>query len=287
MFEKVLFPTDFSEYAKKNLECVGEIPGVREVTLLHVVDATHPSKLGWTHGPHIENAKIRLKEQKEYLENLGLKAKVKVDVITEGDIPRAILETAGKEKVNLIVTGARGRSLVQGLLLGSVSLNVLRHAKTHVLVMHYKLIESFDEKPLEKFCLRIFSKVLCPTDFSEPSMAALSFVKGLKGIGEVVLEHVVHMGEAEEEIEANVKEAKKRLEDIGREFSSAGLKVKTHVHVGSPPEEICSVAEEEDVSLVAMGRHGKGWLRELLLGSTTQDVARNGKRPLLLVYHPP
>ncbi|MEK6978402.1 MAG: universal stress protein [Candidatus Hydrothermarchaeota archaeon] len=285
MFEKVLFPTDFSEHAQKNLECIGEIPGVREVTLLHVVDATHPSKLGWTHGPEIENAKIRLEEQKKRLESLGLKAGVKVDVITEGDIPRAILETADKEKASLIVMGARGRSRIQGLLLGSVSLNILRHARTHVLILRYNLA-------LERFCPRIISKVLCPTDFSEPSEAALSFVKDLEGVGEVVLVHVVHRGETEEEIEANVKEAKKRLEDIGREASSAGLKVKTHVHVGSPPEEICSVAEEEDISLVAMGRHGKGWLRELLLGSTTHDVARNVKRPFLLVhtgdpYQPP
>ncbi len=58
MFEKILFPADFSEYAQKTLECIGEIPGIKELMLLHVVDATHPSKRGWTHGPHIENAKI-------------------------------------------------------------------------------------------------------------------------------------------------------------------------------------------------------------------------------------
>ncbi|MFZ2412297.1 MAG: universal stress protein, partial [Candidatus Methanoperedens sp.] len=68
MFEKVLFPTDFSEYAQKTLECIGEIPGIKELMLLHVVDATHPSKHGWTHGPHIENAKILMEEKKEYLE---------------------------------------------------------------------------------------------------------------------------------------------------------------------------------------------------------------------------
>lgn len=283
MFEKVLFPMDFSEYAQKNLECVGEIPGVKEVMLLHVVDATHPSKRGWTHGPHIENARIRLEEQKERLEVLGLKARVKVDVITEGDISRAILETADKENVSLIVLGARGKGVIQDLLLGSVPTNVLRHAKTNVLIMRYKLTESFDGKTLEKFCMRIFSKVLYPTDFSMPAGAALSFIKGMKGIDEAVLMHVVSKGETEEEIEANVREAKKKLEEINKEFGGAGLKVKNHVHVGSPPEEINSAAEEEDVSLIAMSRHGKGWFRELLVGSTTCSVVRNAKRPVLVV----
>ena len=97
MFEKVLFPTDFSEYAQKTLECIGEIPGIKELMLLHIVDATHPSKRGWTHGPHIENAKILMEEKKEYIESLGLKVKTKVDVITVGEVYREILENAEKE----------------------------------------------------------------------------------------------------------------------------------------------------------------------------------------------
>ena len=46
MFEKVLFPTDFSEYAQKTLGYIGEVPEVKEVMLLRMVDATHPSKSG-------------------------------------------------------------------------------------------------------------------------------------------------------------------------------------------------------------------------------------------------
>ena len=53
--------------------------------LLHVVDATHPSKHGWIHGPHVEDAKLRLQEHKEHLDSLGLDVKTNVDVITEGN----------------------------------------------------------------------------------------------------------------------------------------------------------------------------------------------------------
>ena len=54
MFEKVLFPTDFSEYAKKTLNCIGEIAGTKEAVLLHLVNAMHPSKRGLAQSPHIE-----------------------------------------------------------------------------------------------------------------------------------------------------------------------------------------------------------------------------------------
>ncbi len=283
MFEKVLFPTDFSANAHKTLECIGEIPGVKEVVLLHVVDATHPSKHGWIHGPHVEDAKIRLEEYKEHLESLGLKITSKVDIITAGDISQSILETAEKENVSLIALNAHGKSLIKGLLLGSVPLSVMRHAKTDVLLMRYKLAESLEGEKLEKFCEKIFSKVFYPTDFSEPALEALSFVKNLKGVEEIGLVHVVTKGETEEEIEANVQEAKKMLENIKDELSGADFKVRDYVRVGNPAEEICSVAEDEDASLIAMSSHGKGWFKELLLGHTTFDVIKNTKRPVLVV----
>ena len=167
MFEKVLFATDLSEYAQKTLECIGEIPGVKEVVVLHVVDATHPSKHGWLHGQHIEDARIHLEEHKEHLESIGLKVKTKVEVITEGGVSHSILETVAEEKVSLVVMNAHGKSLIKGLLLGSVALDILRHAKTDVLLMRYKLVESLEGEKLQKFCDKIFSKVVYPTDFSE------------------------------------------------------------------------------------------------------------------------
>jgi len=283
MFEKVLVPTDFSEYAQKTLECIGEIPGIKELMLLHIVDATHPSKHGWTHGPHIENTKILMDEKKRYLENLGLKVKTKVDVITEGEVYREILRTAENEKVSLIVMGARGKSRIKDLLLGSVSTKVVRHAKTNLLIMRYKLVEDLEGLKHEKFCPMIFSKVLLPTDFSEFAGETISFIKSIKDVKEIDLLNVVSKGETEEEIDENVNEAKNILGDIKEELGRAGFMVKDHVRVGNIPEEIISTAEDEDISLIAMSPHGKGWFKELLVGSTTWAVVRRANRPVLVV----
>ena len=283
MFEKVLLPTDFSEYAQKTLECIGEIPGIKELMLLHIVDATHPSKRGWTHGPHIENAKILMEEKKEYLESIGLKVKVKVEVITIGEVYRTILENAEKKKHSLLLMGARGKSPIKDLLLGSISTNIVRHAKTNILIMRYRLVEELEGVKHEKFCPMIFSKVLLPTDFSDPAGKTISFMKEIKDIKEIDLLNVVSKGETEEEIEENVTEAKSNLVNIKGELVRAGLNVIDHVRVGNVPEEIISTAEDNDVSLIAMSTHGKGWLRELLIGSTTCAVVRRANRPVLVV----
>lgn len=281
MYKKVLFPTDFSESVKKTIECIGDIPGVKEVLLLHIIDATHPSKHGWIHGQHIEDAKIRLGEQKEHLENLGLKVDAKVETITYGNVSDAILKTADDEKVSLIVMNAKGNSLIKGLLLGSTSLEVIRHSKTHVLLMRHKLVEGLEGEKFERFCPRLLSKVLCPTDFSEPAEDMLSFIKNLDGIQEIVLVHVVTKGETTEEIDTNIEEAKKKLDVIKENF--ADYKVENHVRIGHPAEEICSLAEEEDVSIIVMSSHGKSWLKELMLGDTTFNVIKTAKRPVLVV----
>ena len=176
MFEKVLVALDFSSYSQKILDRVPEIPGIREVVFLHVVDATHPSRRGWTHGPHIENAKILMDEKKEALEKHGLKVTIHVDVIvnviTQGTIAQSILEIADKENVSLIVMGARGINPIQELLLGSVSSTVLRDAGMSVLIIRDTslLSTTVSDRPL-------FSSVLVPTDFSRPSDDVISRFK--------------------------------------------------------------------------------------------------------------
>jgi len=288
MFEKVLVALDFSVHSQKILDHIREIPGIQEVVLLHVVDATRPSRLGWTHGPHIENAKILMAEKKEALENIGLKVNTNDDVIvnaiTQGTISHAILETAETENVSLIVVGARGINLIQELLLGSVSSFVLRHAKTNVLIMHYAPV-SADRKAAshDPSSRKLFSKVLVPTDFSQSASDASAFVKTIPGIKEIVFLHVVNRGESQQEIDNYVKEAQSRFEDMKKEFIGAGVDVKIHVRVGDPTEMILSVANENDVSLIAMSAYGTDWLREMLLGSTTFTVVRRTKRPVLVI----
>ncbi|MDO8725439.1 MAG: universal stress protein [Candidatus Methanoperedens sp.] len=186
---------------------------------------------------------------------------MKIEVITGSDVSHSIIEILNKEKTTLVVMGAHGKSLIEGILLGSVATDVLRYGKTHVLIMRHKFGERHGDKKHEKLFPDVFSKVLLPIDFSEPSIETLSLVKDMKGI----------------------KEAKKRLEDIAKDFRSEGIKVKTHALAGSPSESIISLAEEENVSLIIISTLGKGMFRELLLGGTARDVVRRTNRSVLAI----
>ena len=287
MFEKVLFPTDFSAYAKKTLECVAGFPGARDVILFHVVEEARSPRGGGEIGDTFYRAGENfLKEEKRYLENLSQNLRVTTAVKESSDTAGAIIETAGEKGVSLIVIGARGNSLVGGILLGSVSMAILRRSTTSVLIMRYKIIEQMKVKTYEMFCPMIFFRVLCPVDFSMYSDRSIALAGATPGIGEVILLHVVSQGETEAEIEDAVQKAKGQIEEIRSSLAAQGIKVRTIVRTGNPNFEIMRIADEEDVSVIWMSSHGKGWFRELLLGSTAHTVAMNAKRPVIIIRKP-
>ena len=66
-----------------------------------------------------------------------------------------------------------------------------------------------------------------------------------------------------------------------KELIDTGADIKLHVGAGDPTEMILSVADEEDVSLIAMSAFGLDRISEILLGSTTFTVVRRTKKPVL------
>jgi len=284
MFGKVLLPTDFSPDSQRVLEYVKDLPGVQEVVLLHIIDATRPSLRGWEHGPKIENAKILMEENRQVLEKGGTPARVVVetlvDPITQGTVTLAILNKAEACDVSLIMIGARGRNAIREILLGSVSAGVVRSARTPVLLMRFPPgAAAIEKRP------RLFSRILVPVDFSDLSRNAFSHIPHSPAPDNVILLHVVDKGESEEEIQAAVRDAKKNLEAMEKDPALAGLSVTSRVHVGYPPDEIIATADREDVTLILMSPQGEGWTRELrtlFLGSTTNAVVRRAARPVLI-----
>jgi nucleotide-binding universal stress UspA family protein len=288
MFENVLVALDFSQYSQKILDRIGEIPGIQEVVLLHVVDATRPARLDWVHGhPQIQNIRILLDEKKKLLEQRGLRVRLRLDVIvnavTQGTIANAILEIAETEEVSLIVIGARGINPIQELLLGSVSSSVIRYATTNVLIMHFPQTSADTKASTVTSYPRLFSKVLVPTDFSRSASDAAACLRTIPGIEEIILLHVVDRAESDQDIDVYIKAAEKRLEDVKKEFIDTGVNVKLHVGAGDPTEMILSVADDENVSLITMSAFGLDWIRTLVLGSTTFTVVRKTKKPVLII----
>jgi nucleotide-binding universal stress UspA family protein len=279
MFEKVLIPTDFSKHARKVIECVGKIPGVKEIVLLSVISRSVITRV-WDPVAELKEVEKKLNEEKKIIAAPGIDVKIRAVSVLEGEVAKVIQRIAEEEKVSLVAMGARGKSRIERVFLGSVLRGVLRLGDTHLLVMLYKVLENGN---LEKHCARILARVLFPTDFSQPAEVALSFFKNIQGIGELILLNVVSTDETEEEINANVVAATQKVNEIARELSKGGLKVTPKVIVGHPVEEIRSLAEKEDVSLIAICSRGAVAIKKSRIRSTTYDVANSATRPILIL----
>lgn len=64
------------------------------------------------------------------------------------------------------------------------------------------------------------------------------------------------------------------------------LQVDNQVCYGIPEEEICRLIKERGAQMVVMGTQGRGFVREIFLGSVSHGVLRNSSVPVLLLPMP-
>ena len=285
MFKKVLFPTDFSEPAKSELNCITCIPGIREIILLHVIKQyAIPMGAETVESLEAQVAEIYLNEAKNYVTALNPDIRVTLQDTTSPDIPHAILETAETRKVDLIIIHAYLKGLMAGLLRSSVPTEVLcRISKTNIMIMPNKLVGALTGKTFEKFCPMIFSRILCPTNLSEYSVRTTALAGTMKGVGEIILLHAVQKSEDGSIHEDAVKIAELRINAICEDLIPQGIKARTIVVTGRPETEIPRVANQEDVSLIWMRAAAKGCLHDFFFGSMVHDVVMNATRPVIVI----
>jgi nucleotide-binding universal stress UspA family protein/GNAT superfamily N-acetyltransferase len=287
MFVKTLLPTDFSPDASAAVSCLGQVPGIVEVVLLHVlVLPLEKGTPGWE--PSLEEARTaearrRLQEQEQVLAAAGIRARTHLEVIRRGNVASAILKAAEEEKVSAIAMGARGLSPLRRYLLGSVSSAVLQDARCHVLLFRHLPVHDDGVDP--RFCRLLLSRILCPVDFSKPSYELMEAVKEQPGSGEVVLVHVVPRGVSLPGQGGGMERVEASLRDLSVRVDGSRKGVRTQVRTGDPVREILSAAEETDASLILIPRYGrKDYMKSIAIGRTAAAVAAGAGRPVLVRF---
>ena len=131
----------------------------------------------------------------------------------------------------------------------------------------------------------MYAKVLLAVDVSQVSKLLVGHLPNLIKVGlkEVVLVHVVNIREAGDFSERLQEHDKKFLDNQKKRLEQKGLKVKVKVPIGFPSCEINKMADKEKVSLIIIGSHGSSLLREMVLGSTGEQIIRDARKPVLIM----
>ena len=289
MFKRVLVATDFSTHADTMLECIGEIPGMEEILLVHVINGTLPEAgtgfLRASRPSPRELALASLEEKRQFLQQMtGVTVSQRIVEATDGDIAGAIVQLANMENIPLIVMGGRGKGLISGYILGSVSEEVIQRSRTGVLIMHFRGPENPGKAGLEKFCRYVFSHVLCPVDFSKPSEKTLEYAKSLGCIRRITLLHVVNGKVSGPDRSKRIEKCRQKLAVIEADLAQNGIKGASIIRQCSPAREIARVADEQDVSLILIARLGQSdYIRNIPIGSVAAGVSMHAERPLFIV----
>jgi nucleotide-binding universal stress UspA family protein/GNAT superfamily N-acetyltransferase len=288
MFERVLIPTDLTEESDKLVAHAGTLKDVQEIILLHVMDGKEQGRgrrdTGKVPVPDDGIAREKLDHQRGLVPGDTITVRLILEGNTGCSIPEAILKTAEAERPSLIIMGAR-KGLLSGSLLGSGGTAVLTRGRTHILVMRFP--EHGLLSPAVPGGPALFAKILFPLDFSKPAKDALAYLETLEGSSEVILLHVIRKIERQESMNLRVREVEKRLSEARETLrkNHPDLRVKLMIRFGSPFQQICRVSSEEQVSLIMMSRFGKmDYLQKIPLGITTAKVAREAKKPVLVIY---
>lgn len=126
------------------------------------------------------------------------------------------------------------------------------------------------------------TRILCPVDLSESSLAALRYAEELTGKldGELILAHAFRCP-GSWDMPGQTKpsdEIRQNMEALTCELASQRL-----LHAGPPGPVICWLAQEHACDLIVMGTHGHTGLKHLLMGSTAEYVLQHARCPVLTV----
>jgi len=202
------------------------------------------------------------------------------DVVTSSDPPAlAIVRQVLREGADLVVVGKRATHTHDGRHMGSVSMNVVRHAPCLVSVV--KPGSSAHPKRIVAAC-----------DTGPVGLQVIDAAARLATLFDAEL-HAVHAIQFSMEVQMEGSEAehafvRERRDTLGRQVSEqaerAGFGGRVHVHAGvtTPTRAVLEVVEHLDPDIVVMGTVSRGGIPGFLVGNTAERLLGLLDRSLLV-----
>ena len=132
--------------------------------------------------------------------------------------------------------------------------------------------------------MTLYRRILVPLDGSPVDDVVLEHVIRLAEVfhSEVILLRVAHF-HTRDTMTHEVDDAQAVLDRVAPRLAGKGFAVRTVVGRGEPVDDTVEQAEKLDCDLIAMGTHGHGALKRVVLGSFAEKVRHASDVPLLLV----
>ncbi|NEP02721.1 MAG: universal stress protein [Symploca sp. SIO2E9] len=273
MINRILLAVAGRGLCEQMFNMLMEIPYLQgtSVTVLHVVTPQITS----------EGMSAKLEEGGKILADAVKSLKVDAKKITprlkQGEPKDVVLQVAEEEKSDLIIMGSRGLKRIESILQNSVSQYVFQLTDKPMLLVK------------DEIYVKQIRRLMVPVDKSDAAKEsrdlALSLLRDIKG-GQLFLVHV----NPDPETKSTDPEKDPVLAPAVAAAKRKGVAYRCLISEGDAGEEICRLAEENNVDLLMLGSPDRRPsiaknLPDLdrLLGSSLSDYIRvNANCPVLL-----
>lgn len=271
LLEKILVPVNFEQKYDTQLDMAINVAEKfnSELLLLHVLPQeanTNSVKELITRAVNKEFERLLSKT-----ENHKIKA---TPMLKYGNIFDQIVSVSEDENVNVIIIGNAFRDDEHEFGINVLAEKLIRKAQKPVWVHRTDTAISPKE-------------ILCPVDFSEASGRALSNALKIARIFDSKL-NIINVYEPLENMysprfnvdptEENKKresENKKMFEDFLTNFNFKGVNYQSELISGDAYKEISDYVKKKNIDLLLIGATGKTMISRILLGSLTEQIARD------------
>ena len=201
-----------------------------------------------------------------------------------GSPAQEILSAAHEIDATLIVAGAHGSGSMTDLFLGNTVDKLIHLANRPLLVVKNPAAAPY-------------RRVLVPVDFSTDSTSAAKLAMRMAPAGAITFLHVfevefeglMHYASVAGDVIASYRtQARNEARDLLNQFISnltpedEGQLLTRAIVLGSPAAAIARYAQDMQPDLIVMGKHGRSWMEELLIGSVTRDTLDRTGSDLLI-----
>lgn len=139
-------------------------------------------------------------------------------------------------------------------------------------------------------------KLLVAVDFSDPTEKMFRVARRLATSLDASV-WIVHAAEPEPDfvgydagpevvrgqVAKELREEHRRLQEYAEQMREAGVEAKAILVQGPTVEALLEMVDKQDTDLIVVGSHGRGMVAEMLMGSVSQGLIRDGRYPVTVV----
>lgn len=290
---RAIIATDLSRASELLLHFLPDLKklGIKQITLLHVpvVSFSYTEYSGYSMMVHVEARMLNLQKR---LKVMGFETDF---VIREGLPSQEIVDYAKKHPEAVLIIGSKGYGFANRNLIGSTTLRVIQQSKNPVLLIKIKNLGKNNageyECGLENKNLLQHAMLL--TDFSDNANFTFDYAKA--NIADKCQQiTILHVQDAislrhhdQKTIDSFNQIDANRLEAMAQDLRlSIGTRVSWKLTHGSIVPEIMRETKYSQASIIILGKHGRSYFSDIILGSTITPIIQLVEANCLLVPLP-